>query len=191
MAKYPLISCMFTANGGRGESGSRIPLDFADRKTPAELILLMKAHGAEPGEDETVISEAKWTGMIEISAAELRADLYNRYGKGAVDQMFPAGFPVTTEYPDEREAWAERNRVAEARVADERRKTMALMQEASEQAEALATVPEPNVEPAVDPRNALRAVYEGLAGKKAFNGWTVDELTAKILEVGKSVKDDA
>lgn len=39
-----------------------------------------------------------------------------------------------------------------------------------------------SAEPEVDDLSALRAEYQDVVGKKAFHGWSADELRAKIEE---------
>jgi hypothetical protein len=41
---------------------------------------------------------------------------------------------------------------------------------------------QPALKPDVDPLTALRAEYQQVVGKRAFHGWSADELKAKIAE---------
>ena len=117
MPKYPLIQGILTQNGGGGENNSQVPFLYDQRKTPAEIMLLLQIHNAPLGADEEVISDAKWTGDIEMNEANLRQDLINRYGASIVQKMFPGALPTTTTYPDAREEWA-RNHAAATKVIE-------------------------------------------------------------------------
>ncbi len=194
MSKYPLIQGILTQNGGGGENSSQVPFVYEQRKTPAEVMLLLHVHNAAIGSDDEVISDAKWTGEIEIAEADLRRDLSNKYGAKLVQTMFPGSLPTTTHYPDCREEWLAAHEAAQKVISGAQREA-----EDVDQAPKADTLPDPVLAPVPDEPQAplehmsfdeVKDLYKDLhpEGKAAPNFWDEDIIRFKAAKMQREAE---
>lgn len=167
MPKYPLIQCDVNL---AGSTLHVVPKRGDDRVTPAELLLIKREHSSE-NVDTEVITNAMWTGDIEMDEGELREVLERKYGGGAVRLLFPGPLPTSTDAPDKREWY-------EARLRGEDI--------------------EPGLDPADAPQEpesgtkaALQKSYTLLTGKKPFGGWNEDQLRQQIAKATAPAETEA
>lgn len=111
MPTYPLIEGILRLNGGAGDNTSEVPFLEQDRKTPAEVMILVRLHkgGTPEASEEEVLFGPKWTGDVEMDEDDLRGHLISLYGQYTVETLFPGPLPTTTHYPDCRDEWLARH----------------------------------------------------------------------------------
>lgn len=190
MPKYPLIQGILTQNGGGGENSSQVPFVYDQRKTPAEILLLLHVHNAEIGADAEVISDAKWTGDVEMAENDLRADLSNRYGADVVQMMFPGSLPTTTHYPDGRKEWQERhNRAVSAgdQIIEDAKAEAADVDQNPQPADVMQEIADPLADKS---KAELRDMYKELQGKAAPGFYDEDYLRFQVSKLQAKAKAD-
>lgn len=192
--KYPLIQGILTQNGGGGETTSQVPFVYDQRKTPAEIMLLLHVHNAAIGSDDEVLSNVKWTGDVEMAEDDLRRDLSNKYGAKLVQTMFPGSLPTTTHYPDARAEW-KANHDGATKVIEEAKDEAAAVDQSAPAPVAAAEPAQVHTDPleGMD-KTAVRDRYKELhpEGKNAPGFWDEEFLrysTRKMIEAAKAEAD--
>lgn len=170
MPKYPLITFELVIGGGRGETLSKVPKDFDQRATPAEIALLIMEHGAPDASEGEIIQNPRWTGDLEIAERDLKQELGNKYGHQRVHALFPVTLPTICEYEDKREEWAAAAKRSGVILSD-------LVEDAQHEAAAVAP-PEKSM------IAQLRDTYKLMTGgqKNASPAWDEATLRQKIAE---------
>lgn len=174
MPVYPLIEFDLVLNGGAGERRSIVPMRGQERKTPAEVAVLLKVHKADLGAPEEVVQNAVWTGDVEMNENDLRQELRSRYGVDAntgmliADMLFPGPLPTVCEYPDKRAEWA----------AEQREKMMHAIGGPPAWLDVEEEVPAP--EASKKPLAVLREEYKATTGKNWSPAWSEDQLRERL-----------